>query len=261
MAYCIVRLAKGLREPVSPYRSCYIFGHDPFSAIPDWWWNEVEPWDQTYTFDLSTISIDHEVVTGDIHFHEMASGTTYFSVKWYRWRDDALVFFGGTVEYDITGDGFSHIGWIGWLDDITHPVPPNSIEIRENGFYYVTIELTGANTWSGTVDFQIIGIPGVGQPGHIWVTGNDNYLYYTDLEGAKRRILGSSSSFCTSNGFMWVHDYYTTLLYFVSHLYTRFIEGTPTGFAGTSGYVWIEATALHYIDGAGNERYVTGDLV
>ena len=152
-------IGKGLREPVSPYRSAYVFGAglndvdaDNWNAIPV----IVEP---ATAFDLSRISSGHEVAVALLGIAATSAGTYQVTFRWYRDRDNALLYeftFPGTAFSGGWLYGYSYLGWVDW-------------EIKENGSYHLDITVTGPDSFSRTINFTVSGIPAVAPPAPVAV--------------------------------------------------------------------------------------------
>jgi len=143
-----LRLGKGLIEPQPPFRRAWFFGADLNSVSADGWESLPSIDGETASFDLSSISINHEVAVALIRINNARGGMTYFKMRWYRARDNKLLF---TYDWSYrAADGgwvycYSYIGWVDW-------------EINENGDYYVVAEVSGANPYSASIYFTISGI-------------------------------------------------------------------------------------------------------
>jgi hypothetical protein len=142
-------MGKGVREPCSPYREAYVFGAPLNEPNADDWNCAAAIVDETSSFDLSTITPNHEVVVALLHIYEL-----YFSVeikfRWYRDRDSKLLFeYIYTIPdppeygYWLWAYVYSYIGYVSW-------------EIWENGDYHVDIYYQGEIIQS--MGFTISGI-------------------------------------------------------------------------------------------------------
>jgi len=142
-------IGKGLKEPCSPYREAYFFGAELNEPSADNWNCIPTVVSPTTSFDLSTISEGKEIAVAFLGVSNTLAGTYHIRFRWYRDRDDALL-------YDYTFDhtpprggwiyGYSYIGYVGW-------------EIIENGGYVVEIEVTGAESYIKKIPFTVSGIP------------------------------------------------------------------------------------------------------
>jgi len=174
-------LAKGLKEPVSPYREDYAFG----AALGDFDannWNAIPTlWDPNTSFDLTGISINHEVVVVRIGISNTNEGGTLFNFKWYN-EDTGKLLYSSEFGYNCFEEGYVYAySYIGWLAE----------EINANGNYSCVIDVTGAHEYSKTLKFTVLGIPsGYHSSGYIWVEGQ--YFHYTDSSGVERRIQGTA---------------------------------------------------------------------
>lgn len=123
--------------------------------------------DQTTLFDVTGLGENHEIPvvvfnTSDLYI----SSSVYITYNWYRKRDSKLVFqLNRTVSYPgYDFSGFASCAWIGWLSDdpsdfTNVPTYPQYKEIQENGDYYCTVTTSGGYSFSGTVYFNIKGMP------------------------------------------------------------------------------------------------------
>ena len=177
-----LRLGKGLLEPQPPFRKAWFFGAELNSVSADGWESLPSIDGETNSFDLSSITLNHEVCVALIRINNARGGMTYFKMRWYRARDDKLLF---TYDwsYLAVADGwcyaYSYIGWVDW-------------EINENGEYYVVAEVSGANPYSASKYFTISGIeeeeepepPPIGTMGWISQRFSDasSFLYSVYLE-------------------------------------------------------------------------------
>lgn len=141
-------LGKGLHESVPPYRDAWFFGAELNTVEADGWNGVPIIRGETSHFDLSSITINHEVCVAFIKITSARSGLNYFKMKWYRVRDNKLLFTYDWNYRTVSGGWcycYSYIGWVDW-------------EINENGEYYVVAEVSGANPYSASKYFTISGI-------------------------------------------------------------------------------------------------------
>jgi len=149
MASFIYGLGKGLQEPVYPFREAYAFG----AALNDFYadgWNAIPRiYAATTTFDLATISPGREVAVALLGISNTSAGEYTVRFKWTRDRDNALLY---EYEYSLSPPAgawlysYSYVGWVDW-------------EINENGLYHVDIEVSGPDSFSRRLSFNITGIP------------------------------------------------------------------------------------------------------
>lgn len=138
-------IGKGLREPCPPYPQLYIFGSElnppfffPGNCLP-------EIIDPTTAFDLSIITPYHEVVIAFIGCPDLPSGTYTTRFRWYRDRDNALLFEYAVPDY-WPWYVYSYIGYVPW-------------EIYENGGYHVDITLVGnGENFFRRLNFTVSGV-------------------------------------------------------------------------------------------------------
>ena len=154
---CANRMGKGLREPVAPYRQAYVFGADLNVPNANNWNAVPEAMDPTNTFDLSSLTPNHEVVVAELVAFDIPAGVVCFAdMEWHRGRDDAFLFsypvnipdaltfgYSGWAWYYI----YSYIGYVPW-------------EISENGGYYLDLTFSGPATYyTQRLTFTVTGIP------------------------------------------------------------------------------------------------------
>ena len=148
-------LSKGLSEPCSPYRKAYYFGAELNVPNADNWNCLPSVVDPGWTFDLSSITTNHEVCVALLSITDRIYSETPVVMSWYRTRDNKLLFrFAYTIP-SPAASGYAYWAWwyvysyIGYCD----------WEIIENGDYYVRIVAAGGVTYDKRVDFTITGIP------------------------------------------------------------------------------------------------------
>ncbi len=142
-------LAKGLREPCSPYREAYYFGAPLNEPSADGWNCLPELVNQTQNFDLSTIPEGREVVVALLKVSNTPSGQMNFRAQWFRNRDNKLLF-DLTWSYSARAGGWTY--FYGYLGRV-------SWEINENGGYRVEFTISGALSYFTVIQFNITGIP------------------------------------------------------------------------------------------------------
>lgn len=98
--------------------------------------------------------------------------------------------------------------------------------------------------------------------------GDSSYVWYT-TSGETPRFPNAGGSFAwrvghgaLSLGFIWIE---ATQLHYIDQYTTqigleRAITGTDTTVNGTAGHLWVEGVNLHYIDQNGDERWSAGTL-
>jgi len=142
-------LAKGLREPCSPYREAYYFGA-PLNEPSASGWNCLpELVGQTSNFDLSSIPTGREVLVALLKVQNTPEGSLNFKAEWYRNRDNALLFT-QPWSYQARAGGwtyfYAYLGYVDW-------------EISENGGYRVEFTVSGALSYFKVIQFTVSGIP------------------------------------------------------------------------------------------------------
>lgn len=140
---------KGLKEPCSPYRTFKVFGEELGLTFGELWNCMPRIITPTTNYDLSTITENHEVVVAHLSIEKGRPGDYTLFFKWYRDRDNTLLFnyvHNWTAE---TGFNAGFASWIGWVKR----------EITENGNYHLDVELFGPSFFSQTIPFTITGIP------------------------------------------------------------------------------------------------------
>ena len=147
-------LGKGLKESCSPYREAYFFGADLNVPSADNWNCLPGIVEYATTFNLSSITKNHEVVVALLNVTDRIYSQVNTVFTWYRKRDNKKLFQYEHItpspkdygyDYWRGSYNYSYIGWVDW-------------EINENGGYYVTINATGGATYSKRIDFTITGI-------------------------------------------------------------------------------------------------------
>jgi len=142
-------LAKGLREPCSPYREAYYFGAPLNEPSADGWNCLPELVSQTTSFNLSTIPKGREVLVALLKVQNTPEGRLYFKAEWYRNRDNKLLF---TQPWSYTArEGgwvyfYAYLGYVDW-------------EINENGGHRVEFTVSGELDYFKVIQFTIAGIP------------------------------------------------------------------------------------------------------
>ena len=147
-------LGKGLKEPCSPYRTAYYFGAElnvpsaeDWNCLPD----IVEP---ATSFDLSPITINHEICTALLNITDKIYAQTNVIFSWYRKRDNKRIY---QFEYIIPPP--SDYGWEWWnWYYVNSYIGYVDWEINEDGGYYVTASATGGVTTNKRIDFSITGV-------------------------------------------------------------------------------------------------------
>jgi len=142
-------LAKGLREPCSPYREAYYFGAELNKPSADGWNCLPELVSETHSFDLSTIPEGREVVVALLNVTNTPEGRLYFKAEWYRNRDNALLF---TQPWSYTARAGGWVYFYAYLGRV-------SWEINENGGYRVELTVSGAASFSHVLQLTISGFP------------------------------------------------------------------------------------------------------
>lgn len=142
-------LAKGLREPASPFRTAYFFGAALNSVSAENWNAAPVLVDESFVYDLSTIPRGREVVVGLITVTSPPDGDYSINFKWYK---EGL--FSPIYDYSENVSArnwawlyaYSYIGYVDW-------------EIDVNGAYYLMITVSGRLTFQLRFDFRVDGIP------------------------------------------------------------------------------------------------------
>ncbi len=148
MASISYGLAKGLREPCSPYREAYYFGAPLNEPSADGWNCLPELVGQTQNFDLSNIPEGREVLVALLKVSNIPSGQMNFRAQWFRNRDNKSLF---TLDWSSSGNAggwtyfYAYLGRVSW-------------EINENGGYRVEFTVSGALSYFKVVQLTISGI-------------------------------------------------------------------------------------------------------
>jgi len=142
-------LAKGLREPCSPYREAYYFGAELNVPSADGWNCLPELVGQTQNFDLSTIPEGREVLVALLKVSNTPEGTLDFRAQWFRNRDNKILF---TQDWSCTARAGGQVYFYTYLGRV-------SWEINENGGYRVEFFIKGQLGYFKVIPFEISGIP------------------------------------------------------------------------------------------------------
>jgi hypothetical protein len=146
-------IGKSLYEPVSPYRFVTIFGADLNTPNADGWNTPPNIGDPGTSYDLSSITPNHEVIVAKITLFNVDSNTNNITFRWYRNRDNALLYTGSIPIPDPVASGYAYWAWYYGYSYIGY-VP---WEIYENGDYRVEISVNSTILlWSAT--FIVSGI-------------------------------------------------------------------------------------------------------
>lgn len=148
MGSFICDIGKGLREPCSPYREANVFGAGLNEPNADNWNCIPKLVKATTSYDLSAISKGHEVVVALLGVSNAISGFYHIRFRWYRERDDALL-------YDYIFDYTAFEG--GWLYGYSY-IGYNNWEISENGSYRVRVDVSGVESYTREISFTVSGI-------------------------------------------------------------------------------------------------------
>lgn len=149
MAAYTLSLGKGLYEPCSPYRSAYFFGAELSSVRADGWNCLPRIADSTTSFDLAALPKNREVAVALINISGIAGLHCTVTFKWYRARDNTLLFT-STYRKDVL--------WWKWMYAYSYIGYLSDIEISENGDYFVHISVTGDISYSRTLHFTVSGV-------------------------------------------------------------------------------------------------------
>ena len=140
-----VDMGKGLEEPCWPWRECMVFGADLGTPDANDWNCIPEIIGRTDSFDLSTITPNHDVAIALIVFYDLDSELDV-TFRWYRNRDNKLIYQSWYTIPEPCEECYVY-GYIGYAPE----------EIWENGNYHLHI------IWSPSdfrvLDFEIEGIP------------------------------------------------------------------------------------------------------
>jgi len=140
-----VDMGKGLEEPCWPWRECMVFGADLGTPNASDWNCIPEIIGRTNSFDLSTITPNHDVAIALIVFYNVTEELPV-TFKWYRNRDNKLIYQSWYTTPEPCEECYVY-GYIGYAPE----------EIWENGNYHLHI------IWSPSdfrvLDFEIEGIP------------------------------------------------------------------------------------------------------
>jgi len=145
---------KGLKDTLSPFRECKVFGEPLNSPNADDFLGLAVLYPPTSTFDLSTIAKGREVAVHPLRAEDVKEGCYDIRWEWKRKRDGIII---STFHYRACRPAhsaffaYSYIGWVDW-------------EINENGDYEVIVSVTGADIFLAVTPFTITGIPKEEEP-------------------------------------------------------------------------------------------------
>jgi hypothetical protein len=145
-------IGKGLREPCDPYREAYVFGAELGTPDASHWNCVPEIVEPAFSFDLSIIEPNHEVVVALLAIYNIPSGASHnVRFRWYRDGDNVPFF---EFSYTIPDPGKGHEWVWAYVYSYVGYIPS---EIYQNGNYHVDI------LWDGAafpqIPFTISGIP------------------------------------------------------------------------------------------------------
>jgi PKD repeat protein len=154
-----VTMCKGVEEDCGAHRVEQIYGRELFTGNDRCAWLQCWcdfacmsiPWSATNTFDLSSLSIDHEVAVAHIQAVGLMPNANYnFRIKWFDTNNTLIV--NETTPY-ITGvNRIDEIGWLGYC----------ASEITKNGTYRVEVDMFEDDSsifQTVKTTFDITGIP------------------------------------------------------------------------------------------------------
>ncbi len=156
--------------------TCNVFGEDLGTPDVDGW-TAIDIVDGTSVFDVSSISIEHEVVAVLYKITGMDGGGTMVNVSWHRTCDRKILYTSAVLSRGVAND---HVAsWIGWTAG----------EITANEEYYVSVFVTGGVVYRFSQAFTITNMPnGVYVAKRSCVLGEK--FYYVGDSGKKRFLRG-----------------------------------------------------------------------
>lgn len=119
----------------------------------------------TTLFDVSSLTPNHEVIVVGYKSLNQTTAYTTYTATWYRDRDSQIIFeksfsISDPPEGYVWDYGAGGCFWIGWLsEDVDVSTYPYYVEIQENGKYHVDIDVSGGDSFYGTINFAVKGIP------------------------------------------------------------------------------------------------------
>jgi hypothetical protein len=160
-------IGTALFEPVSPYRFAQVFGADLNVPNADGWNVPPSIQDAGKTlFDLSTLTPNHEVVVVRLTLINVDSSINNITFRWYRVRDNTLLYTGSLpipdpatygYAYWAWYYGYSYIGYVPW-------------EIYENGDYRCEMWINGGGPgWTAPLYTQVFTVQGIPSTPTGWV--------------------------------------------------------------------------------------------
>ena len=227
-----LNLGLSLQEPCPPYTKLQISGVPRGTVVwPKWDCIPYIP-NPVTALDLSAIPHDSEAIIAAIQVVPARIGVYNFDFKWFRDRDQTLLF--EWIDHEtVTGNqSIITASWIGYLDG----------EISEDGSYHVTVDVSGPETQVLDAAFLVTGISQapslIDLPGQIlaWFQNLANTVlgWFTD---AKNYIVSTLTPFFT-NIFDWINGAITSI--------TSNLSG-----AITAVYDWIQSAISSIVSGVG----------
>lgn len=215
-------LAKGLKEPVSPFREAYFFGA-PLNSVDAAGWNAApNTVDRVDTYDLSLLSIEHEVCVAVLAALNADAGTYTINFRFSRVRDNKTLLEFTSYRTVSQGGWWYVYGNLGWT----------ASEIIENGTYRIDITVTGAGTFTDGRDFTITGIPEAPPPPPPSETPFGGFVeFFTDMAAAMNAV------YLAVKGWIWpfylAAPFFLTLSVILSSIAAGFgIVGTWVAWLG-----------------------------
>lgn len=223
-------LAKGLKEPVSPFREAYFFGAPLNSVNADGWNAAPHTVDRVDTYDLSTITIDHEVCVAVLGAFNADVGTYSITIKYTRKRDNKLLYEYNREWTAKQGGWFYAYAYVGWTAN----------EISENGTYRVDITVTGPAAFSDGRDFEVLGIPAAEPPPPPSGKPFDGFVgFFTDMASYMRSIADTI--------YDWIWPFYLVAIFF--YTLEASLKSIASGFAVVGAWVdWLEGRIALILD-------------
>ncbi len=218
-----VSISKGLKEPCSPYRQAYFFGAELNSVNADGWNCQPQPVGKTDTYDLSALTLNHEVLVALISIRNPVPGPYHIEFTWTRDRDSKILF---RWSFNVTNiPGFDEYGYayLGYTLN----------ELSENGRYYVEIDVSGPVAKHYT---QVFNVSGVREPEPAPVPVGSNFV---DSIFSTVWDIGSwfHQAHYTASGWVWPFSLISTPLYWLYQLSFNLL--TPIAHFGD----WVSAVS------------------
>jgi hypothetical protein len=239
---------------------CYIFGQPFGFSCPSGFGNSstMNIVDPTATFNLSGLTVNHEVITAltRIYLNPSEQSPPFtITFNWYNpsgtkvftWSHGFLIMCASSSPC-VTWVAYSYIGYYGG-------------EIYFNGTYRVEgiITESGGSSYSiGSLYFYVTGAqtPQIGQPGYIWIQDEGTSLGHLRFVGESGTVhqckIYGAGNWSLNPGYLYVHSNTNELIY-TDNLgnYVGITKNATAKPHGNPGYIWIEGEYLYHVGNDG----------